>query len=69
MARGFATGLVHGALACGAALVGLSLALPQPPRPQAPAAVGQGPAAETLSVPAGSEFSRASDMQPQAPAP
>ncbi|UFS65436.1 hypothetical protein LO749_02425 [Paracoccus denitrificans] len=67
MARGFATGLVHGALVCGAALVGLSLALPQPPRSQAPSAE-EGPAAETLSIPAGSEFDRASDMQPQAPA-
>ncbi|WP_323008329.1 hypothetical protein [Paracoccus sp. (in: a-proteobacteria)] len=68
MARGFATGLVHGALICGAALVGLSLVLPQPSRPQGPA-LDEAPVAETLTVPAGSEFSRASDMQPQPPAP
>ena len=33
MAKGFATGLIQGGVVCGAALVALSLALPQPPRP------------------------------------
>lgn len=33
MAKGFAAGLVHGGLVCGAGLVALSLIMPQPPRP------------------------------------
>lgn len=80
MARGFAAGLFQGAVLCGAGLVILSLAMPQPPRPQMPGAAPQsaqsgadgdpaGLAAESLSVPAGSEFARGSDMQPQAPQP
>lgn len=80
MARGFAAGLFQGAVLCGAGLVILSLAMPQPPRPQMPGAAPQsaqsgadgdpaGLAAELLSVPAGSEFARGSDMQPQAPQP
>ncbi len=101
MARGFAAGLFQGAVICGAGLVALSLALPQPPRPATvpagqdasqmaaspgtgpgtgaavdkgaapatPAEVPQGPATEQLSVPAGSEFARGSDMQPQMPQP
>ena len=67
MAKGFASGLVHGVLVCAAGLAALSLTLPQPPRPKA--AADPGPAVEALSVPAGSEFSRASDMEPEAPAP
>lgn len=81
MARGFAAGLIQGTVICGAALVALSLALPQPPRPLQPdpavrnAAASMpeggltGPAAESLSVPAGSEFARGADMQPRAPEP
>lgn len=102
MAKGFAAGLIQGGVVCGAGLVALSLALPQPPRPDAGPGQGgatqiatapkttppgnaasplaaapdetapaapQGPAAELLSVPAGSEFARGSDMQPQMPQP
>ena len=97
MAKGFAAGLIQGTVVCGAALVALSLALPQPPRPEQVAALPEsapestsvtsstassvtsstassgttlaGPAAESLQVPAGSEFNRSTDMQPQAPAP
>ncbi|MFC3569938.1 hypothetical protein ACFOMP_10810, partial [Paracoccus simplex] len=42
MARGFAAGLVHGALICGLGLAALSLALPQPPRPAALPATDRG---------------------------
>ena len=43
MAKGFAAGLIQGSVVCGAALVALSLALPQPPRPDT---VATEPAAE-----------------------
>ncbi|WP_052081268.1 hypothetical protein [Paracoccus halophilus] len=82
MAKGFAAGLIQGAVICGAGLVVLSLAMPQPPRPSGLADVpvaelatgAENPAAgsratETLSVPAGSEFARGTDMQPQPPQP
>ena len=144
MAKGFAAGLVQGALACGAGLLVLSLVLPQPPRPADHAALSQqesgrvsasvpqpappqsepppeagpepaaaipvpadsaadsvpqdtpapdpagpetaapadvpppespaepsedAPVAETLSLPAGSEFARGGDAQPQLPPP
>ncbi|MBY0138345.1 hypothetical protein H7K23_20170, partial [Paracoccus yeei] len=54
MAKGFAAGLVHGALACGAGLVALALILPPPQAPtqapppvEAPAATTPAPAPET----------------------
>lgn len=83
MAKGFAAGVIQGTVICGAALVALSLALPPPPRPVSPDAVSVDaaprvttpvdtpttPAAESLSVPAGSEFARGADMRPRAPEP
>lgn len=111
MARGFAAGLVHGALICGAGLAVLSLIAPQPqrqvetaalqvpdappllpdvPAPTVPEVVQQAapsadtaadtaaaaplpadtsPATQTLSLPAGAEFARGSDVAPQIPAP
>lgn len=49
MAKGFAAGLIQGTVVCGAALVALSLALPQPPRPEQVAALPES-APESTSV-------------------
>ncbi|RCW84854.1 hypothetical protein [Paracoccus lutimaris] len=53
MAKGFAAGLIQGTVVCGAALVALSLALPQPPRPDQVAALpGAVPESAAVSPPA-----------------
>ena len=63
MAKGFAAGLIQGAVVCGAGLVALSLALPQPPRPDQVAALSE-TAPESAAAPVPVET-----VAPQAPAP
>lgn len=65
MARGFATGLFHGALTGAVGLAALSLLLPAPD-PGGDALV---PDAAVIATPAGSEFGRGEDAQPLLPAP
>lgn len=66
MARGFATGLFHGALvgAAGLGLLSLVLPAPQDASGRAPA-----PEAEVIATPAGSEFGRGEDAAPALPGP
>lgn len=68
MAKGFATGLVQGAVVSAAALAVLSLAAPQPEAP-ARGSETDAPAAETLALPTGSEFGRGTDEAPHMPEP
>ncbi|MBP8931744.1 MAG: hypothetical protein KBG46_10765 [Paracoccus sp.] len=63
MAKGFAAGLIQGTVVCGAGLVALSLALPQPPRPDQVAALSE-TAPESAAAPVPVET-----VAPQAPAP
>lgn len=65
MARGFATGLFHGALAGAVGLTALSLLLPAPQGRQDAAM----PDATVIGTPTGSEFGRGEDAQPLLPAP
>ncbi|MDN5568978.1 MAG: hypothetical protein L0G27_09605 [Paracoccus sp. (in: a-proteobacteria)] len=73
MARGILTGVVHGALLSVVALAGLSLLAPLPrdrDRSQ-PVIVPDRDATPSgqMDLPVGSEFGRAGDLAPQAPAP
>lgn len=73
MARGILTGVVHGALLSVVALAGLSLLAPLPrdANQPAPMAVPDRDATPSgqMDLPVGSEFGRAGDLAPQAPAP
>lgn len=65
MARGFATGLLHGAVIGAVALGALSLVLPPPQKPVEDA-VGA-PDAGVIGTPSGSEFGRGEDTGPIMP--
>ena len=67
MARGILTGAVHGALLGAVALVGLSLLAPLP-QPDVTAPGDETPSGR-MDLPVGSEFGRAGDLAPRAPAP
>ncbi len=67
MARGFGAGLLHGALAGAALLVGASLLLPSP-EPAGEKRDTNAPVAGVIGTPAGSEFGRGVDSQPSQPA-
>jgi hypothetical protein len=70
MARGILTGAVHGALVGAVALAGLSLLAPLPADNRSqPMADGDTTPSGQMELPVGSEFGRAGDLAPQAPAP
>ncbi len=73
MAKGFAAGLIQGTVICGAGLVALSLALPQPPRPDQVAALPEtapeSTAAPVPTEPVPTEPVPVEAVAPQAPAP
>jgi hypothetical protein len=70
MARGILRGVVHGAVLGVVAIIGLSLLAPLPvdDRPK-PASKGDVTLSGQMELPVGSEFGRAGDLAPQAPAP
>lgn len=70
MAKGFAAGLVQGALVCGAGLVALSLAMPQPDRSAPEAVVAAAPVVtQAPDVPAVPTDTQAPEVAAVEPAP